>query len=153
MKVRRGRWLLLLAALACSGTVGAASDQLRIDLRTSSGQLIPDAECIGANQDGVQKFRSGRVEPIRASSSELLLVCTSAEHGSAVGALRAIAGSAYPTWIEMVFGEVSMFDAPLRASGTAVKGTTPGQFRPPRGVAANPTSHACMQRLPGAICE
>lgn len=150
MKWRRST-AALLAILVGSGAASAA-DQLRIDLRTSGGQTVADAECVGANQVGVQQFRSGRPQPIRTSSSEMLVVCSSPQHGHAMGALRANAGFGYPTWVEMVFGEVRMFDAPRYAPAKALKGTPPGQYRP-LGVPANPTSLECQQQLPGVICD
>jgi hypothetical protein len=146
----RAAWVL--ASIVCSCPMDASADQLRIDARNRAGQLVTDAECMGANPDGVQYFKTGRVQPIRASSSEMLLVCTSPTDGTAIGALRAYPGSGYPAWIEMVFGEVLMFDV-RRGVSVAVQGTPPGRVPPLRGVPESSTSTACQHGVAGVRCE
>jgi hypothetical protein len=152
MKRRMGN-ATVLALLIGSGSAAGAAD-LRIDTRTADGRLVTGADCIAANEAGVLKFISGRAQPLRSSFNELLLVCTSPGQDAAIGALRPITGLGYPSWIEMVFGEVMMFDMKRGApSNVPVKGTPPGKAPQPRGVPTSPTSHECMQRLPGAVCE
>jgi hypothetical protein len=142
----------LLAVAACGLSQAAAGDEIRIDTRTASGDIIAGAECVGANANGVQKFRSGLKQPVQSSSSELLLVCTAAGHGAAIGTLKPSPTAAYAHWVDMVFGQVLVFERVRDVRGPAVKGQPPESVPDRRG-AADPMSQACSQQLPGAQCR
>ena len=168
-----------MSLVGCASVMNETSHGVRVDTKTASGETIEGAICVATNNKGVTNFRSGTVQAIRRSSMDLEIKCTHEGQPPAIGRAtsRANAGMAgniiiggvigavvdhnrgtgytYPTWIEMVFGQVLAFDRSQEKEGTVLKGYPQGS-KPPDKVIGSSTSGnsiACQHQLPGAICS
>lgn len=174
----------ILAATAAVSLVGCASVMndvthgVRVDTKTTTGQVVAGAECVASNDYGSTPLKSGTVQAIRRSSKDLEIKCNTPGQPTAIGraisrANAALAGNiivggvigavidhnrgtayTYPTWIEMIFGETLVFDRTAEKEGTPLKGAVAGT---PAAVStigvSNAQSHQCQQQLAGAICS
>lgn len=143
------RYLALAAVLAttgCATVLNESTQTVRIETLTPEGDSVQGAECSAANNKATVTFRSGMAPMVRRSSKDLVVRCSmpgyqeaSAHLESGVnsgmfgniilgGAVGAIVdhnkGTAYtyPTWVQLVFGQLLTFD---RHDEVANKPVTP----------------------------
>lgn len=126
--------ILLLLCTGCASVTQGNTHSLRIDTETAQGQLIDDADCSLTNNHGTTHAQSGQATPVRRSSDDLQVTCSSQGQPDATARLvsRANAGLAgniliggaigaaidhntgaaytYPSWVRLVFGENARFD-------------------------------------------
>lgn len=148
--------IISLSALAaamlltgCASIVNETTHPLRLETKTSAGNMISGADCVISNDYGAVNAKSGSVVQIRRSSKDMDIVCKMADNPDASARLisRANAGLAgniligggigaiidhnkgtaytYPTWIQMTFGESQVFDRSAEKDGQPVVGTKP----------------------------
>jgi hypothetical protein len=116
----------------CASLAPEASQDLRIDIRTASGRMVPGASCLASNEHGTYRLESGSVHPVRRATGDLKIACHHAGLPPAFGVASARAASdgsifsssrySYPAWIELVFGQELAFDRGHEAKGTMISG-------------------------------
>lgn len=158
-----GAALLAVAVLAMSGCATVINDRthpMRVDTLSSEGQVISGADCKLSNDKGAVVLRSGGTAQVRRSSKDLDIVCSMpgqpVASGRAVsrtnagmwgnilvgGAIGAIVdhknGSAYtyPTWVQLVFGQMRTFDRKDEDKGQPVVGEAVGESSYPASAVA-----------------
>jgi hypothetical protein len=133
------RMLFCAAALvflcsSCASVTQGTTHSLRIETETANGQEVSDADCSLTNDQGTVRVLSGRSSPVRRSSKDLEVTCSSPGLPDASARLvsRANAGLAgniiigggigalvdhntgaaytYPSWVRLVFGQFAVFD-------------------------------------------
>jgi hypothetical protein len=140
--------LASLAAAACAACVttgGEATQAVRVETRDAAGNPVAGAECRLTNDRGSVSVRSGETALVGRSSGDLDIRCTHPENREAVG--RAVsrasavrAGAAvmglstgalysYPSWVQLTFGKVLIFDRAWEQEGQPVPGAEPGAYR------------------------
>jgi hypothetical protein len=121
---------------------------VRLETKTQSGSLVVGAECKLSNDYGNIAGKSGDVLQVRRSSKDLDITCTHPANPDATaraisranagmwgdiilgGGIGAIIdhnkGTAYtyPTWIQLVFGKLSVFDRKDEKEGAPVQPVT-----------------------------
>jgi hypothetical protein len=141
---------LLAAALVtgCASVTQGTTHALRIDTVTEKGEQVDGADCTLSNNHGTTMAKSGSSSQVRRSGEDLELVCAKNGLPDAKGRLvsRANAGLAgniiiggaigamvdhntgaaytYPSWVQLVFGQLGVFDRKLEQGGMAM--TAPG---------------------------
>ena len=151
-----GPWALacLLSLLTgCASVTHGTTQAVKIETLTASGELVDGAECTVANDKSEALMRSGQTVPVRRSGGNLNIECTqpgqppasgqatSRVNGGMVGNIligglvgAAIdsgtgAGFNYPSWMQLVFGEVRTFDRSSQNGDQALAGLKIGQTR------------------------
>jgi hypothetical protein len=168
------KWLAAAAAvLACAGCASVtqgSTHPLRIETETAKGEVIEDAQCTLTNDQGTTVATSGTSAPVRRSSKDLEIVCSTTGQPDASARLisRANSGMAgnillggaigaivdhnngtaytYPTWVRLVFGEFAVLDRRDEREGTALA-AAPGTSS--RVVASTATSPAAARSAAG----
>lgn len=148
--------VLGIAALCvgCASVVNDSTHPMKLETKTSSGEVISNAECKLSNDYGSITVKSGDTAQIRRSSKDLDIVCKHPDNQDASG--RAVSranggmwgniilgggigaiidhnkGTAYtyPTWVQLIFGKSLVFDRQAEKEGQPVIGLEP--------VASNP---------------
>lgn len=151
-----GLWALacLLSLLTgCASVTHGTTQAVKIETLTVSGELVDGAECTVVNDKSEAVMRSGQSVPVRRSGGNLSIECTqpgqppasgqatSRVNGGMVGNIligglvgAAIdsgtgAGFNYPSWMQLVFGEVRTFDRSSQNGDQALAGLKIGQTR------------------------
>lgn len=142
---------LSLASLCvgCASVVNDSTHPLRIETKTSSGEVINNAECKLSNDYGSITAKSGDTAQVRRSSKDLDIICNHPHNPDATG--RAVSranggmwgniilgggvgaiidhnkGTAYtyPTWVQLIFGKSLVFDRSAEKEGQPVIGMEP----------------------------
>ncbi|WP_220377566.1 hypothetical protein [Hydrogenophaga borbori] len=154
-----------LAATGCATVVNESIQPVKIETKTAAGELVAGAHCKLTNDRENVSVKSGGTAEVRRSASDLDIVCShpgnpdasaravsranSGMFGNIIvgGAIGAIIdhnkGTAYtyPTWIQLVFGKVMVFDRNSEKDGGPVAGEVAGAIT---------TSTAGSDAQPGA---
>ena len=125
---------LLSILTGCASVTHGTSQTVKIETLAAAGQVIDGAECRVSNDKAEILVLSGQSAPVRRSGANLSIDCTQAGHpaasgqaisranpgmvgniliGGAIGAAidaGSGAGFNYPSWVQLVFGEVRSFD-------------------------------------------
>jgi hypothetical protein len=141
--------VLSLGTVGCASIVNDANQPIRLDAVTADGKPVTGADCKLKNDFGAYAGKSGAIVQVHRSSKDLDITCTSQSRSDANGQAisRANAGLAgniligggigalidhnkgtaytYPTWIQLVFGEMRVFDRKYEKEGTVVTGLSP----------------------------
>lgn len=144
---------LLSLLTGCASVTHGTTQAVKIETLTMSGELVDGAECTVANDKSEAVMRSGQSVPVRRSGGNLSIECThpgqppasgqatSRVNGGMVGNILigglvgvAIdsgtgAGFNYPSWMQLVFGEVRTFDRSSQNGDQALAGLKIGQTR------------------------
>jgi hypothetical protein len=140
------RWLCGLAACAglggCASVMNDSNHPLKVETLDSTGQAVVGAECKLTNDYGSFSVKSGDTLSIRRSSKDLDVTCTHAAHANANARLISRANSGmfgniilgggigaiidhnkgtaytYPTWVQLVFGKLVVFDRSSEKEGS-----------------------------------
>lgn len=145
--------LVVLAATAllggCASIVNDTTQPIKLETKRADGTLVTGADCRLTNDYGAITGRSGDTIQVRRSSKDLDIVCKDPANPDASGRAisRANAGLAgniifgggigaiidhskgtaytYPTWVQLVFGRLLVFDRSAEKEGKPVLGTEP----------------------------
>ena len=122
---------------------------MKLDTKTSTGELVTGADCTLTNDYGSVTAKSGTTTPVRRSSKDLDINCKMAGQpdanarnisransgmwgniifGGGIGAvIDHNKGTAYtyPTWVQLVFGKSMVFDRSTEKEGAPTLGTEP----------------------------
>lgn len=125
---------LLSILTGCASVTHGTSQTVKIETLSASGQVIDGAECRVSNDKAEILVLSGQSAPVRRSGANLSIDCAQAGYpaasgqaisranpgmvgniliGGGIGAAidaSSGAGFSYPSWIQLVFGEVRSFD-------------------------------------------
>lgn len=136
----------VLLASGCASIVNETTHPIRVETRTQAGQAVTGAECTLSNDRGSMTMRSGETAQVRRSGADLDIVCTHPANPNAQARAisRANAGLAgniifgggigaiidhnkgtaytYPTWVQLIFGQVLVFDRRDEQEGRPVAG-------------------------------
>ncbi|WP_439588664.1 hypothetical protein [Hydrogenophaga sp.] len=142
--------LLAVGALALTGCASVINDvthPMKVETKTSTGNVVAGAECKLTNDYGVFPVKSGDTVQVRRSSKDLEIVCKDPANPDAVakaisranggmfgniilgGGIGAIIdhnkGTAYsyPLWVQLVFGKSLVFDRMAEKDGVPTVGT------------------------------
>jgi hypothetical protein len=143
----------LACALALSGCATIVNDTvqpMRLETKTSSGQMVAGATCTISNDYGPMEAKSGETVKVRRSSKDLDITCKHPQNPDARARAisRANAGLAgnilfgggigaiidhnkgtaytYPTWVQLVFGKTLIFDRSEEKEGEPLLGKEAG---------------------------
>lgn len=157
----------------CASVTHGTTQNVKIETMTSTGKVVDGAKCLVTNDRNDSVMRSGDTVPIRRSSANLNIECSQPGFapangqavsranvgmagniliggliGAAVDAGTA-AGYNYPSWIQLIFGEVRSIDRSAQTgegptAGVRI-GTTEMAAAPPvapKAVAVKPPEEA-----------
>ncbi|MEP6724103.1 MAG: hypothetical protein ABJA77_21900 [Variovorax sp.] len=126
---------------------------VKIETLTASGQVVEGAECRVANNKSDTVMLSGQSVPVRRSGANLSIECTQPGYAPAngqatsrvntgmvgnilIGGLIGAAidsgtgaGFNYPSWMQLVFGEVRTFDRSSQSGNQPMAGLKVGETR------------------------
>ncbi|MES2840695.1 MAG: hypothetical protein V4794_10480 [Pseudomonadota bacterium] len=135
------------ALTGCASVINDVTHPMKIETKTSAGNVIAGAECKLSNDYGVFPAKSGDTVQVRRSSKDLDIVCKDPANPDAVakaisranggmfgnillgGGIGAIIdhnkGTAYsyPIWVQLVFGKSLVFDRSTEKEGVPTTGT------------------------------
>lgn len=125
---------ILSILTGCASVTHGTTQTVKIETLTPEGKVVDGAKCLVTNDRNDAMVRSGQSLPVRRSGANLTIECTQAGYapangqaisranvgmvgnvllGGVVGAVidsGTGAGFNYPSWIQMIFGEVRSFD-------------------------------------------
>ncbi len=140
-------------ATGCASIVNDTTHPMRVEAKSTDGQLVSDLECQISNDYGVVTIKSGSTSPVRRSSKDLDIVCKFPGGVDASGRAisRANAGLAgniligggigaiidhnkgtaytYPSWVQLIQGKTLVFDRSAEKEGQPVLGLEPSQVK------------------------
>lgn len=146
------KYALLAATLTltgCASVVNETSHPMRLETKSSTGELVTGAECKLTNDYGTVSGKSGDTLQVRRSSKDLDITCVLPANPDATaraisranggmwgnvilgGGIGAIIdhnkGTAYtyPTWVQLVFGKSLVFDRRAEKEGQPTPATEP----------------------------
>ncbi|QNK69590.1 hypothetical protein [Variovorax sp. PAMC26660] len=126
---------------------------MKIETRTPAGQVVDGAKCLVTNDKNDAVMRSGQSLPVRRSSANLNIECTQPGYAPASGQavsrvntgmvgnilLGGVIGAAvdsgtgagfnYPSWMQLVFGEVRNFDRSAQTGDQVTVGVRVGETK------------------------
>lgn len=165
-----------LGALAfltgCASVTHGTSQSVTIETLTSTGQAIEGAECTVANDKSSTVTLSGQSTSVRRSGATLSIECTQAGQAPATGQATSRvnggmvgnilvggligaaidsgtgAGFNYPSWMQLVFGEVRTFDRNSQTGDQPLAGLKIGETQLATAPAAVPATTAAVPALP-----
>ena len=169
-----------LGALAfltgCASVTHGTSQSVTIETLTSTGQAIEGAECTVANDKSSTVTLSGQSTSVRRSGATLSIECTQAGQAPATGQATSRvnggmvgnilvggligaaidsgtgAGFNYPSWMQLVFGEVRTFDRNSQTGDQPLAGLKIGETQlataPATVPAATATAPAATTAVP-----
>ncbi|WP_326535967.1 hypothetical protein [Pseudorhodoferax sp.] len=136
-----------LAATGCASVVNDSTHPIKVETKTEAGQVVTGADCKLTNDYGSTPVKSGETTQVRRSSKDLDIVCKHPDNPDATaraisranagmfgniilgGGIGAIIdhnkGTAYtyPTWVQLVYGQMLVFDRSAEKDGTPTPGT------------------------------
>ncbi|NVM87382.1 hypothetical protein FHT32_001005 [Variovorax sp. SG517] len=161
------------------------TQNVKIETMTTTGKVVDGAKCLVSNDRNDVVMRSGDTVPVRRSGANLTIECTqpgfAPAHGQAVsranvgmagniligGMIGAVvdastaAGYNYPSWIQLVFGEVRSVDrsaqsgegptAGIRIGTTEMASAPP--VTPPKVAEAKPPEEPRPSAAPAKAVE
>lgn len=172
-----GLWALacLVSLLTgCASVTHGTTQTVKIETLTPSGEPVDGAECKVLNDKSETVMRSGQSVPVRRSGGNLNIECThpgqppasgqatSRVNGGMVGNIligglvgAAIdsgtgAGFNYPSWMQLVFGEVRIFDRSSQNGDQALAGLKIGQTRLASAAPPEQASPPALASVPSA---
>ncbi|MDM0088949.1 hypothetical protein QTI08_16150 [Variovorax sp. J22G40] len=165
-----------LGALAfltgCASVTHGTSQSVTIETLTSTGQAIEGAECTVANDKSSTVTLSGQSTSVRRSGATLSIECTQAGQAPATGQATSRvnggmvgnilvggligaaidsgtgAGFNYPSWMQLVFGEVRTFDRNSQTGDQPLAGLKIGETQLATAPAAVPAATTAVSALP-----
>lgn len=150
MTIRLVATLAAVALTGCASIVNDSTHPMKVETKTSAGQLVAGAECKLSNDYGAITVKSGDTAQVRRSSKDLDIVCSHPQNpgASARAISRANAGMVgniifgggigaiidhnkgtaytYPTWVQLVYGQMLVFDRSTEKEGQPTLGMAPG---------------------------
>ncbi|MBC3931083.1 hypothetical protein [Undibacterium curvum] len=146
--------IICVAAVAsslvgCASIVNDSSQQIRVETKTQTGEMVAGANCKLSNDYGTVEVKSGNSVALHRSNKDFDITCVhpSNPDATARGISRANAGLAgnilfgggigaiidhnkgtaytYPTWIQLVFGKTLVFDRSAEKEGQPVAPVEP----------------------------
>ncbi len=139
-----------LAATGCATVMNEATQSIKVETQTAQGETVAGADCKMTNDRESVSVKSGGTVEVRRSASDLDIVCSHPDNpdasaraisransgmfgniiiGGAVGAIidhNKGTAYTYPTWIQLVFGKVMVFDRNSEKDSGPVAGETTG---------------------------
>lgn len=130
-----------LALTGCASVMNDSSQPIRVETKSSSGELIAGADCKLTNDYGTVSGKSGETMLVHRSSKDLDITCVqpSNPNASARAISRANGGMwgnvilgggvgaiidhnkgtayTYPTWVQLVYGKSLVFDRSSEKEG------------------------------------
>ena len=118
----------------CASVVNDVTHPIKVDTKTETGEIVTGAECMLTNERASITIKSGEVANVRRSNTDLKIECkhptnsdatataTSRVNGGMFGNILLGGGVGaiidhnrgtaytYPTWIQLIFGRVLVFD-------------------------------------------
>ncbi|MGJ7528391.1 hypothetical protein [Variovorax sp. GB1P17] len=150
----------------CASVTHGTTQNVKIETMTAEGKVVNGAKCLITNDRNDAVMRSGDSVPVRRSSANLSIECSQPGFapangqavsranvgmagniliggliGAAVDAGTA-AGYNYPSWIQLIFGEVRNIDRSAQSGDSPTSGVRIGATEmaaAPKVVAAKPT--------------
>lgn len=140
---------MAFTCVGCASVMNDSTHPMRVETRTSNGEIISNADCKMTNDYGSISVKSGDTTQVRRSGKDLDIVCKHPQNedgqGRAIsranggmwgniilgGGIGAIVdhnkGTAYtyPTWVQLVFGKSLVFDRSVEKEGQPVLGMAP----------------------------
>jgi len=140
-------WLIaagILSLAGCASIINDTTHPMKVETKTESGAEIKGAECTISNEYGSNSVKSGGTAQVRRSSKDMDITCVQQGQADAKARVisRANAGLAgniifggaigavidhtkgtaytYPGWIQLVFGQVLVFDRHNEIEGSPV---------------------------------
>jgi hypothetical protein len=141
--------VVITSFTGCASVMNEVNQPVKIETKTSAGELVAGADCKLTNDYGVVNMKSGDTAQVHRSNKDLEIVCQSPTNPNAVaraisrtnggmfgniilgGGIGAVVdhnrGTAYtyPTWLQLVFGQTLEFDRRAQKDAEAIQGTTP----------------------------
>lgn len=139
-----------LALTGCASVVNETTHPMKVETKSSTGELVTGAECKLTNDYGTVTGKSGDTLQIRRSSKDLDITCTHPNNPNATaraisranagmwgnvilgGGIGAIIdhnkGTAYtyPTWVQLIYGKALVFDRSSEKEGVPTPYTETG---------------------------
>ena len=133
----------------CASITNDSAHPIKIETKTSGGDVVVGADCKLTNDYGSISMKSGDTAQVRRSSKDLDIVCKHPTNpdANARAISRANAGMwgnviigggigaiidhnkgtayTYPTWMQLVFGKTMIFDRSAEKDGSPAVGTEP----------------------------
>jgi hypothetical protein len=164
------KWGTLLVAISCTGCASVVNDTthpMKVETKTSSGELVAGAECKLSNDYGTVTVKSGDTAQVRRSGKDLDIVCKDPRNpdasaraisranggmwgniilGGGIGAIidhNKGTAYTYPTWVQLIFGRTLVFDRTAEKEGQPTPGLEPNAVAtsaPPAAAASQATS-------------
>ena len=149
MKLKLLTISMAFTCVGCASVMNDSTHPMRVETRTSNGEIISNADCKMTNDYGSISVKSGDTTQVRRSGKDLDIVCKHPQNedgqGRAIsranggmwgniilgGGIGAIVdhnkGTAYtyPTWVQLVFGKSLVFDRSVEKEGQPVLGMAP----------------------------
>ncbi|SEL99769.1 hypothetical protein SAMN05518845_114120 [Variovorax sp. YR750] len=154
----------------CASVTHGTTQNVKIETMTAAGKVVDGAKCLITNDRNDLVMRSGDTVPVRRSGANLTIECSqpgfAPAHGQAVsranvgmagniligGMIGAVvdastaAGYNYPSWIQLIFGEVRSIDRSAQTGEGPTAGVRIGTTEmvaaqpvaPPKAVAVKP---------------
>lgn len=136
-------------SFGCASVVNDSTHPIRVETKTSAGEMVTGADCKLSNDYGSTAMKSGETVQVRRSGKDLDIVCsqTGQTDARARAVSRANAGMfgniilgggigaiidhnkgtayTYPTWVQLIFGKTMIFDRTAEKEGQPTPGTEP----------------------------
>jgi hypothetical protein len=149
MNLRISAAAIAFTFTGCASITNDSAHPIKIETKTSVGDVVVGADCKLTNDYGSISMKSGETAQIRRSSKDLDIVCKHPTNPDATaraisranagmwgnviigGGIGAIIdhnkGTAYtyPTWMQLVFGKTLVFDRSAEKDGAPAVGTEP----------------------------
>lgn len=179
MKTARRVAALLSIALVsgCATVLNESTQTVRVETLTPAGEPVTGAECSAANNKATVTFRSGMAPMVRRSSKDLVIRCSMPGHqeasahlesgvnsgmfgniilGGAVGAIvdhNKGTAYTYPTWVQLVFGQLLTFDRHDEVANRPVKPKGSSTVTTPIVAAAVPQAATAVPASPAPAAD
>ncbi len=140
---------LILACSGCASVVNDTTHPMKIETKTTEGNIVAGADCKLSNDYGAVSMKSGDSMQVRRSSKDLDITCAHPANpdakaraisranggmfgnillGGGIGAIidhNKGTAYTYPTWVQLVFGKTLVFDRNVETEGQPMLGTEP----------------------------
>ena len=137
---------ILSVLTGCASVTHGTTQNVKIETLSPAGKVVDGARCRVSNDRNDAEVRSGLTLPVRRSGENLSIECTQADQppargqaisranigmvgnvmiGGVIGAAIDAgtgAGFNYPSWIQLIFGEVRSFDRSTQTGDQATAG-------------------------------
>jgi len=149
MNLRISSAAIAVLFTGCASITNDSAHPIKIETKTSNGDMVVGADCKVTNDYGSISMKSGDTAQVRRSSKDLDIVCKHPTNpdANARAISRANAGMwgnviigggigaiidhnkgtayTYPTWMQLVFGKTMIFDRSAEKDGSPAVGTEP----------------------------